>query len=241
MNFDIVYIYNHSCSKWRGQELKCSLRSLELYGKNYGNVYIVGDKAPYLNDRIIHIPMEDDETNTREKRICEKILRACRTEEISETFVMFNDDYFLLKEIDFSNLHYYYYNDLEKKAANRQKNDIYKKALQNTLIALLNEGHPIKHFDIHFPMYYNKEKFIEVMGQYFWGVKGGYVIKSLYANTLRIEGLQRRDCKIYLSHDKREIMDATKDVDLFSTENITRVMAEFLHKLYPNKSSYEKE
>lgn len=239
MRPDIVYIYNEKLSRWRGQELKLSLRSLEKHGQNYNNVYLIGDKPPYLNDKIIHIPMEDDQKNSREKRICEKILTACRAKEISDPFVIFNDDYFLVNEIDFSELHYHYFNDLGTKAKNRGKNDMYKQALQNTLIALLSKGLPTKHFDIHYPMYYHKENFIKVMEQYDWTVKGGYVIKSLYANTLEIEGLPRKDHKIYLNHNKREITEAIANIDLFSTEHISRAMAEILHKLYPERSSYE--
>lgn len=238
MKPDIVYIYSHQASKWRGQELKYSLRSLERYGRNYGKVYIVGDKPPYLNDKIIHIKKEDKAAN-KERRIYEKLLCACQTEEISNPFLLFNDDYFLTRSIDLSLIGYFYFDRLENKVKSRKLNDIYRNALKNTAQALTERGLPTKHFDIHFPMKYYKDKFIEVMTGYDWEVRYGYVIKSLYANSLKIQGEDKPDHKIYLSHNKREIREVVKNSDIFSTDKITRALAEILQELYPNQSSYE--
>jgi len=238
---DIVYIYGDGCSKWRSREMKYSLRSLEKFGKNYGEVYIVGDKPLYLNDKIIHIQKTDDLLHLKERRICEKILTACKTKEISDPFIFFNDDFFLVKEIDFATLDYYYFDNLESKAKRRPKNDAYKKALINTANILNERGLSITHFDIHYPMKYYKEKFIKVMEQYDWDkARAGYVIKSLYANTIRIAGKLRVDKKMPPSHSKNEIRKYISETDLFSTDDITRAIAETFESLYPDKSSYEK-
>ena len=240
MNPDIVYLYADGCSTWRGRELGFSLRSLIKHGKNFGKVFIVGDKPNYLNENIIHISKEDDKSHCKERRLYEKILTACRTGEISDPFIFFNDDYFLVKDIDMASLPYYYFNTLELKASLRPKKDIYFKALKNTYEILKSKGLSTIHFDIHYPMYYHKEFFEKAMLAYDWKIRGGYVVKSLYANTMKIIGTPKKDRKIFHSHNKREIMEAITGTDLFSTENITRTMSEVLQKLYPEKSIYEK-
>lgn len=236
---DVVYIYAEGLSKWREQELKYSLRSLEKYGRNYNKVWIIGDKPEYLNDKINHIPQTDDLSHSKERKICEKIITACQTEGISDPFVAANDDYFLTREIDLSEIKYYYQHTLEDKIKQKQKIDIYKISLQNTDEALKEKGLPTLHYDIHYPIIYIKHLFKQAMSQYGWTKKGGYVIKSLYANTMLIEGEERADCKIFYSHSRNWIRKRISEVDLFSTGDITRAMAEILQELYPDKSKFE--
>jgi len=239
MKPDIVYIYSHQASRWRGQELKYSLRSLERYGRNYGKVYLVGDKAPYLNDKIIHIEKADDSTYAKERRIYEKLLLACQTKDISNPFIFFNDDFFLTKEIDLSKIGYYFNRSLEDKLNLMQTKGQYWRAMNNTREALISKGLPTTHFDIHYPMKYYKDKFIEIMTEYDWDIRCGYVIKSLYANTLKIRGIEREDRKIHHTHNKKEIREYVEASDIFSTNDITRAMAETLSHLYSEKCSYE--
>ncbi len=240
---DIVYIYGEGYSKWRGREFRYSLRSLEKYGKNYGKVFVIGDKPPYLNDKIIHIPATEAPHHLKERRILEKLLVACETQEISNPFIFFNDDFFLLKEIDFSIIDYYHSEeDLIEKHKKRQVKDYYAKALYNTIEVLKSRNLPIKHFDIHYPMKYEKDKFIEIMNEYNWDqYPVGFVIKSLYANTLKIEGKIRSDKKIKLIHNKKAIIEQISDTDLFSTDEISRAMAELFDKLYSKPSIFENQ
>jgi len=238
MKPDIVYVYNKSCSGWMGREIIFSIRSLEKFGKNYNNVVIVGDKPEKLNDAIIHIPKSDFGT-WKERKICEKLLTACKSDQVTDPFVFFNDDFFLVKPIDFSNLKYFYFDNLGNKIQNRKIEDTYKRALKNTRDVLFLKGLVEKHFDIHYPMIYHKAKFTRVMEKYDWNIRGGYVIKSLYANSLKIVGKSKKDCKIYVMHRKKDILEKISATDLFSTDEITRAMIEIFHELYPAKSSFE--
>ncbi len=237
---DIVYIHG-KYSEWRDQEIKYSLRSLEKYGRNYNNVYLIGEPSHYVDNSVIKFyHYEESPFDNKEKRIMDKILYACSIDEISNPFVMFNDDFFLVKPINFSELEYYYQYDLEEKIKRRKTDDYYKRAMKNTKEALENRGLPTKHFDIHYPILYDKTKFIEVMNSYDWKIGGGYVIKSLYCNTLRIEGKEKADRKIYISHDIKEIRHYASESDLISTAEITRAMASFFIENYPEVSTFEK-
>ena len=91
---DLVYIYGDGYSKWRGQELMYSLRSVEKYVHNFRSVFIVGDFPCYLNQKAIHVLSPEDPRHCKERRIMNKLLKACDTEEISNPFLLYNDDYF---------------------------------------------------------------------------------------------------------------------------------------------------
>jgi hypothetical protein len=239
MKPDIVYLFAMGHTFWRDQELRYSLRSLEKQGENYGNIILVGDKPPYLNGKIIHIPQSDNSLHCHERRIYEKLLVACNTPEISDPFIFFNDDYFLTKPIDFSNIGYYFSINIEDKIIKRSRNDLYKKTMRNTFAVLKEKGLKTRYFDIHYPMQYYKNKFIEAMKKYDWEINAGYLIKSLYANTLRIKGEKRKDYKIKNNLSKDELKRLIILTDLFSTEKIYRNTAEYLVKKYRAKSSYE--
>lgn len=239
MNPDIVYIYNHTTSEWRGQELRFSLRSLEVFGMNYRNVVLVGDKPEYLNDKITFIPMKEV-SGYKEIRIFEKLLKACKSELVSDPFIFFNDDFFLVKKINFQELPYYYFDNLANKIRARQRNDIHKIAMSNTRTALLQREHSTRFFDIHYPMKYSKYRLSELKRVYNWDIRAGYVIKSLYANTFGIEGKSKPDCKFLDERSKSEVLKRINGTDLFSTGKVTRAIAEILQKMFPEKSSYEK-
>lgn len=239
MKPDIVYIYNHECSKWFGREIIYSLRSLEQYGKNFGKVIIVGDKPSTLNENVIHIPKQDEAGN-KERRIYEKLLTACNSELVSDPFVMFNDDYFLSKDINFPELEYFYADTLEIKILNKKDENTYKRALINTREALLKKGYGEKHYDIHYPMLIHKKKFIESMKDYDWEIRGGYVVKSLYVNSAEITpGKYKHDCKIRVMYDKNVMRGLIENTEVFSTGTITRPLGELLKEFYQLKSIYE--
>ena len=79
---------------------------------------------------------------------------------------------------------YFYDGDLKTVIAKR-KLDRYRLALENTLKVLLERNLPTLHYDIHAPIVFEKDKFQKIMSQYDWTVQHGYVIKSLYVNSLQ--------------------------------------------------------
>ena len=234
---DLVYPLNKLCSHWRNQELRYSLRSVEKFVKNYRNIYIIGDKPKYLNGEVAHVQHNDDPAHCKERRIMEKFKFACSIDEISDKFVMMNDDYFFIKEVDVQNLPYYHKGGLPG-AISKQKG-LYRTSLSNTYNILTERGLNTLHFDLHYPVLYDKKLFPEVMEQYDWTIKAGYVVKSLYCNTLGIEGEYRPDCKLNHTHDKTEVLEQIADVDMFSTADMTRAIINIINEMYPYESKYE--
>lgn len=237
-NIDLVYVLGEGLSHFRNQEIKYSLRSVEKHVTGFRNIFIIGFKPPFLNNKVIHIPHQDNPYYCKERRIMEKFLTACSIPEISDKFLMFNDDFFFTKSVNAQKIPYYHKGELCE-AIKMMEPGMYRKSLENTYAALTEKGFETRHFDLHYPAYYDKNKFPEVMSKYDWTIRSGFTVKSLYANTLRFVGEYRCDTKIEKSHNKQEVLDRIKDTDMFSTAEISRAIISVLNDLYPEKSSFE--
>lgn len=226
-------------SHWDNLELKFALRSLVAYCHHVDNVYIIGEKPNWLKS-VVHIPAVDKPgQENKERNICNKILLACSLPELSTNFLFMNDDHFLLSRIP--PLWCYYHDMLSNTIDNRPAHDSYYYALQNTLEALDKKHLPTKNFDCHAPIIYNKEKFKRVMSRHDWTIPNGYVIKSLYCNTLSIPGKKCTDLKITTRFRCSELEALTAGRKFFSIgDGATGAdLNIFLNYLYPDKSKYE--
>jgi hypothetical protein len=227
-------------SPFNNMELKYCLRSVEKYLKNYRNIYIIGEKPDWLTN-VIHIPFEEKQGDYKEKRIMLKVLAACDLPEVSPEFLFMNDDHFLRATVEADKYPYYYNGNLVDWESKKKMWDPYKQAIQNTLSYLIKNELPARHYDIHTPVLYDKELFKNVMGRYDWDIKAGYVIKSLYCNTLNIAGTPLKDCKISESLHRFGIANLIYNRPVFSIGDggMNGAMKEWLEEFYPNKSRYE--
>lgn len=216
-------------------ELRYALRSIQKFLTGYRRIYIIGDCPDFIHN-VVHIPYKD-KSKYKQRNILMKILRACE-ESVSDDFMMFNDDHFQLQQEDAANYPYYASGTIEAEIM-RCKGD-YKSSLVNTLSAL--QYLSTWNFDCHLPIRYNKSKFINVMSFYDWSVPHGYVIKSLYCNTLNIQPMMTADGKVYdaISQEKLDEMVATRPCISTSNYALTNIMLRKLEALFPEKSVYER-
>lgn len=228
---DLVYIV----AKTEGTELRYSIRSMVKH-LTFDRIFIIGHKPDFLQN-VIHIPKDDVYKHDRARNIYEKLLTACYSD-VSEDFISVSDDYFLLT--DFNHIPYYYCGSLEGHLKTLSINNYYKGHVQNTYQALLKRDFPTLNFNIHAPIIYNKNKFIEVMTSFDWDIDKGYISKSLYCNSLRLEGEVMEDYKV--RNSKRKPYEIVKDWPMFSTNeySFNFEMRELLKQLYPVASRYEK-
>jgi hypothetical protein len=228
-------------SNWDNTELRYALRSLEMYCTNLGNVYLVGECPDWIKKgSLVHIPAaERTGREYKEANIMNKILLACNRESLSQKFLFLNDDHYLLSRIP--PMYSYYQDHLQRSVFSRTAQDSYYHSLCNTLKALDDRRKPTLNFDMHAPIVYDKTKFVKVMGQYDWTVHYGYVIKSLYCNTLEIPGKLCRDLKITERRQCKEIEGLIAGRKFFSIgDGAAGVeMRTFLQYLYKDKSKFE--
>ena len=190
---DIVYPLG-SGSHYNNDELKYSLRSVEKYLSGVANVWIVGECAGWIQN-VKHIFHPDNPAKSSDYNIMKKICRAIEEPELSENFLFFNDDHFLLHPFEAKDFPYFYDKTLERYLKERGA-DTYGKRAKNTLEHLKSKGLPCKHFDIHYPIIYNKSLFLQHVAQAVDWEKKAYVIKSMYTNSLLIEGTEAKDHKV---------------------------------------------
>lgn len=237
---DIVYVLGNG-SPWLNNEIRYSLRSVEKHLTNYGRVYIVGVLPEFLTG-VHHIPF-DDINICKETNICNKILRACDEESIGNPFLFFNDDHFLNADFDADTFPYFYKSDMAMPLQVLHQHNIYRQSVLRTARYLYDNNLPTKYFDTHTPILYDKDKFKSIMRAQDWTNRFGHVIKSLYCNSLHIEGILAPDCKINYEDTKDNYLKLISTRQIWSIGNLALCagMTDTLQHLYPTASKWEKQ
>ena len=90
--YDFVYIVKESEDN---EELRYSLRSIsKFYPSN--KIWIVGYKPSWIQN-VNYIPVKQD-CGDKWKNSVNNIIKACESEEISNDFILMNDDFIILKK-----------------------------------------------------------------------------------------------------------------------------------------------
>ena len=220
-------------SRWQNNELRFALRSIEKYLTGYDKIFIIGECPSYLQN-IVHIPCPDF-TGRKEYSIFNKIMKAVKDERCSEYFVFWNDDIFLIDNLQTADFKFWYEGSLLSKY--EQSHGHYKAAIKNVID--IWDSH-FEYTDIHTPIIYNKELFNKIVGSKDWNKE--YVIKSLYTSKFARPFEEMPDLKINKAMTYYEIKARIKDRLFFSigTYGVCPAMTKVLTELFPDKSKYEK-
>lgn len=251
---DIIIPLGKGGHKFGDIELKYALRSIEKHLTGYGDIYLVGERPEWINTNKVYCIPARDTPLRKQFSLMSKLLMACMNERISQDFIYFHDDHYLLKPLDVSEIKNWYEGNIKEhlsKAVGK-----YKTACENTMNALygmyavkpnddgvcydyeqIEEG---KYFDIHTPCIFNKTG-IRDLSHLNWK-ENEYIIKSLYLNINKGEDEEMEDCKINQPKSKREIEERIVGRLFFSTGHnaIKPPMIKVLDELFNEKSSYER-
>lgn len=226
-------------SRWDDNELRYALRSLEMHMPDIGNVYVIGHRPWWANKQLKCVSLVDTPgIENKERNIYAKILYACGLPEITDDFLFMNDDHYLLEKFKGE---YFWEKTLQESYENRTSRDHYYYSLANTYGALMGTGRTTKNYDIHCPIIYNKDDFMLSVGSWNWKVPYGYVIKSLYANTLKVKGTQYPDLKITKRMSCNDLDALVQGRKFFSIgdEAVNVDLGIYLNYLYQKKSRFE--
>ena len=234
-----VVIPLRSRSKWDNRELCFCLRSIDQHLKNYGKVYVVTDRAPgWL--RNVEIVECADVQHRPQWTTTMKLIRAWEAG-ASEDVIVFNDDFFLTQDEDAATYPYRYLRllgEVELKA----RGGPYTRAISNTVEYLNRRGvaQP-KHFGVHCPIIYNREKFDECVLCVDWSPRAEYLARLLYGNLVNVKTLKSDDCKLYHERKPEVLANEVAEAPFFSIadEAIGAGMQAYLMTLYPEKSRFE--
>lgn len=160
---DILYIFRHSVSEdW---ELRFSLRSVNLYLPYIRKIWILGDRPSFLvDDRALieHVPHDYVAWIGRYrepvKNLFLNIFLGSLLPGLSEEFILFCDDYFLLDYVPAQRM--------RKDRVLENLDDItgacgrglWKDALWRTYDLLKRLGYPGHNFEAHCPAYFTKQR-----------------------------------------------------------------------------------
>lgn len=222
-------------SKWQDNELRYTLRGIEKYLTGYGKIFIVGDERKWLQG-VEYVSCETEYTS-KQKNIFDRILAACNDDRVSDAFIMFNDDHFLLQYTDVSELKYWKWSTLQ--ALGIKAGGTYQRTVFNTAKKLAADGCTQHNFDIHVPIVYEKDKFITLADED-WS--RDYCIKSLYCNKFNIPGTDMPDLVLGKPFTRDEIRKVISTRQWFSINDagLNGAVKDVLGEVYPDKSKFEK-
>lgn len=225
---DIVYILRPDIDP---SELTYSLRSIE---KNfpYRKVWFVCGQPKGLepDGRIEHIQTGE----TKWDKIKSSMLMAARTDEVSEEFFLFNDDFFVMKKFKGEFVNYVDMTLEEKTKELRERNpwlNPYGRTLLKAEQELKTLGCPTMNYDVHLPMLMNKETVKKTIDKC-----ASPQFRSVYGNYNRIPYVIHPDVKVY---DKTSVPE---NPDFLSTDDGSfndGAVGEYIRNKFSKPSRFE--
>ena len=248
--FDLVYILKESDDN---QDLKMSLRSIEKFC-SFRKIWIVGYKPSWLkNVEYIHT---EQKLHSKWKNSCLNWKTACECKDISDNFILMNDDFIAIRPIydweDSLNVCLGYISDEAKRWKMRSKRSRWQEGfihaedlLQKCMIRT------DYNYESHLPMMVNKKnylKFIETRPIKNFMMESGVLHKrTLYKNMFKDNNLPAphkiKDVKISAGYDLTDAYFKENWISVFD-DVIGNYMKfpklnKFLDAMFPEKSNFE--
>lgn len=218
-------------SRWNDNELRFALRSIEKNLTGYRNVIIVG-WCPKWVQNVVHIKKED-RAGKKQFSIFSKTLAAFDHPETSDSIAFWNDDHFLMDQMDLSDFRYWYDGTIDEWG---------QKAIGNYKGALLNTANlqGINRFytDIHTPIIYQRAKF-RALEKLDWAKE--YVIKTAYTMQEMGNFEPMVDLKVNKALSYEEWVGKSKNRKFISIGpyGVNSGLVQLLTEHFPKRSKYE--
>lgn len=231
MKPDLVYILKNNTEN---EEFRYSLRSIVKHARNYGKIATIGGQVNGIVTDI-NLPLRQV-GKTKYDRVNITLKEICLNPLISDNFILMNDDFFLMEDIDMSKLKTYYRCTMQEYLNIIVKDKLaseYTDRLARASMALEALNYDTKCYELHMPMLFNKHKLLEVFGV-FTGFNG---IRSLYGNYHKVKATKSNDCKVFTKGE-----DFRKDLTWLSTTDASFQLGqvgEYIRASFPDKCKFE--
>lgn len=216
------------CRRGDNEELRYSIRSV-VENTNVNKIWLIGSKPDWYVGNFISNGITNNVYNTTRNHL--KI--ACLSEDISDDFVLMNDDFFIMQKID--SVIDYHGGPLEDRSARHRatfgRNE-YEYLLSDTAARLKGQGITIPlDYDLHIPINVNKINMLNVIDQ-------EVSIRSYYGNLYGLGGSQIEDVKTYTEQKMYREIDF--DWKYVSTDDISfEKNRDIFLKKFPIPSKHE--
>jgi len=186
---DIVYPLKRSAGP--DDELRYSLRSLQ--NLPHGRVFLVGGRPAWAKN-VEHIGT--DRKHTKYKDAGNNIVAACRSREVSDPFILMNDDFFVMEPIrEVPVLNRGKVRDVLRLYETRIGFSKYIAGMRNTLDQLADYGYddPLS-FELHVPIVIHKDTYMQT--RELRTRVDTWHIRTAYGAVMGLEGTTIRDVKV---------------------------------------------
>jgi hypothetical protein len=229
---DFVYI----CKDGNNEELRYSIRSV-VQSFPDSNIWVVGGKPTWYDGNYINVK----QVLTKYRNAIQNLNAICNSNEISEEFILMNDDFYIVKNIN--TIETYHGGLLLDKINLYQKinsNSNYTRKLAATYkkIKSLDIENPLD-YELHVPMVMEKKKLKQILqnnDQFLW--------RSIYGNVFGVGGEQMEDVKVYTKGPlvlKSYNLKKDEHIYLSSADtSFDMILGNILKKQFTEKTKYEK-
>jgi hypothetical protein len=228
---DFVYI----CRSGENEELRYSIRSV-VSSFTEARIWVVGGKPDWYLGNYIEVAQD----RHKYANAFNNIIAICDSKEISESFVLMNDDFFILKRFDLNDIFHGgpLVNKIKTHIKNMPDSRYGRKLIETRDMLKSNNLYDSLDYELHVPMVLEKDKLRVIVKKYpelLW--------RSMYGNLYRLGGKEIKDVKVYSDprrSDKSMVVD--KDSVFVSTQDdsFNIIYESFLKEMFLNPTTLEK-
>lgn len=230
-DLDIVYFVKDAQTN---NELRYSIRSV---AKNmpYKRIWIIGG-CPYGIVPDIHVRAEQN-GHSKWENVHEMYRLACENKELTDDFIMFNDDFFIMQPMP--RVEPLYRCTLDEHIAMLESKfkrvNGYSKLLRNCNKELKRLGKTQFSYELHIPFIFNKQKLSDLLNNF----PHQHCTRTLYGNLYSIGGRQSEDIKVFspkpdFDYKSSPLLSSDDGID-----NINNDIWRYIKFSFKEKSKYE--
>ena len=180
----------------------------------------------------------EQQGKTKWDRVRNMFKMACENKELTDNFILFNDDFFIMQPT--GRIDPMYRGTLEEYAAIIEKNfwnrqTSYTKILRECDAELERLGTTRFAYELHIPFIFNKERVLQIIQDY----PNQHCTRTFYGNLYNIEGEKRSDVKVFNDHPAFDY----KESQFLSTDdsvvNINNNVWRYIKKQFDKRSKWE--
>jgi hypothetical protein len=210
-----------------------------------GRVFVVGSNPGFLSDQVTFIPVVEqyDPKLNPAANIITKLLAVCKAG-VSEKFLLFNDDFVVLKPIsaaDVPVVHKGKFSDYPDKYFNSGN---YRLRMRKTFGILQQRKLTDYNFGVHIPFPMERKKLIQLLNNVDWKGGVGISLRTIYGNMYyaqdEMEQVKDPNLNEHYSLGKIQARFSTEHFMSYNDRGLNRPLKMFLKQQLPSEHPYAK-